>query len=171
MRLCDFEVGPERPFFLIAGPCVVEGEGLAIETAGVLKEITGRLGVPFIYKSSYDKANRTSLASFRGLGIEEGLEVLENVKRQIGVPVLTDVHEDSPLAEVAVVVDALQTPAFLCRQTGFIQAVARQGLPVNIKKGQFLAPWDMRHVVDKRVRPVTTRCSSASLAPHLATIT
>ncbi|MCA1852221.1 MAG: 3-deoxy-8-phosphooctulonate synthase, partial [Beggiatoa sp.] len=133
MRLCDFEVGPERPFFLIAGPCVVEGEGLAIETAGVLKEITGRLGVPFIYKSSYDKANRTSLASFRGLGIEEGLRVLENVKRQIGVPVLTDVHEDSPLAEVAAVVDVLQTPAFLCRQTGFIQAVARQGLPVNLK--------------------------------------
>lgn len=149
MRLCDFEVGPEQPFFLIAGPCVIEGEGLAIETAGLLKEITGRLGVPFIYKSSYDKANRTSLASFRGLGIEEGLRVLENVKRQIGVPVLTDVHEDSPLAEVAAVVDVLQTPAFLCRQTGFIQAVARQGLPVNIKKGQFLAPWDMRHVVDK----------------------
>jgi 2-dehydro-3-deoxyphosphooctonate aldolase (KDO 8-P synthase) len=149
MRLCDFEVGRERPFFLIAGPCVVEGEGLALETAGVLKEITGRLGIPFLYKSSYDKANRTSLASFRGLGIEEGLRVLENVKRQIGVPVLTDVHEDSPLAEVAAVVDVLQTPAFLCRQTGFIQAVARQGLPVNIKKGQFLAPWDMRHVVDK----------------------
>ncbi len=149
MRLCDFEVGPERPFFLIAGPCVVESEGLALETAGVLKEITERLHIPFIYKSSYDKANRTSLASFRGLGIAEGLRILEKVRREIGVAVLTDVHEDSPLREVASVVDVLQTPAFLCRQTGFIQKVARQGLPVNIKKGQFLAPWDMQHVVEK----------------------
>jgi 2-dehydro-3-deoxyphosphooctonate aldolase (KDO 8-P synthase) len=149
MRLCDFEVGADRPFFLIAGPCVVEGEGLALETAGRLKAITGRLGIPFIYKSSYDKANRTSLESFRGLGVERGLRVLEQVKREIGVPVLTDVHEDSPLGEVAAVVDVLQTPAFLCRQTNFIQDVARRGLPVNIKKGQFLAPWDMKHVVDK----------------------
>ncbi len=149
MRLCDFDVGPEQPFFLIAGPCVIESEGLAIDTAGALKEITGRLGIPFLYKSSYDKANRTSLGSFRGLGMEEGLRILDEVKRAIGVPVLTDVHEDTPLAEVAAVVDVLQTPAFLCRQTGFIQEVARQGLPVNIKKGQFLAPWDMRHVVEK----------------------
>lgn len=149
MKLCGFEVGPRQPFFLIAGTCVIESEALALETAGVLKEMTSRLKIPFIYKSSYDKANRTSSKSFRGPGIEEGLRILEKVKQQIGVPVLTDVHEDSPLNEVAAVVDVLQTPAFLCRQTNFIQNVARQGKPVNIKKGQFLAPWDMVNVVAK----------------------
>jgi 2-dehydro-3-deoxyphosphooctonate aldolase (KDO 8-P synthase) len=149
MKLCGFDVGIDRPLFLIAGPCVVESLQLQIDTAGRLKEITDRLGVPFIFKSSFDKANRSSANSFRGPGLEEGLRVLEAVKRQIGVPVLTDVHEYTPLDEVAAVVDVLQTPAFLCRQTDFIQNVARQGLPVNIKKGQFLAPWDMRHVVDK----------------------
>ncbi len=149
MQLCGFEVGERRPLFLIAGPCVIESEQLALDTAGRLKEICAALGVPFIYKSSFDKANRSSSASFRGPGIDEGLRILAEVKRQIGVPVLTDVHEDSPLAEVAAVVDVLQTPAFLCRQTNFIQNVARQGLPVNIKKGQFLAPWDMKNVVDK----------------------
>ncbi|OIQ88283.1 2-dehydro-3-deoxyphosphooctonate aldolase [mine drainage metagenome] len=149
MQLCGFEVGERRPLFLIAGPCVIESEQLALDTAGQLKEICAELGVPFIYKSSFDKANRSSSASFRGPGIDEGLRILAEVKRQIGVPVLTDVHEDTPLAEVAAVVDVLQTPAFLCRQTNFIQNVARQGLPVNIKKGQFLAPWDMKNVVDK----------------------
>ena len=149
MQLCGFEVGPEQPIFLIAGPCVIESEQLAIDTAGTLKTICADLGIPFIFKSSFDKANRSSSASFRGLGIEEGLRILAKVKQQIGVPVLTDVHEDTPLAEVAAVVDVLQTPAFLCRQTNFIQNVARQGLPVNIKKGQFLAPWDMKNVVDK----------------------
>jgi 2-dehydro-3-deoxyphosphooctonate aldolase (KDO 8-P synthase) len=149
MRLCNFEVGPGRPLFLIAGPCVVESEVLAIDTAGRLKEMTAKLGIPFIYKSSYDKANRTSHASYRGPGVGEGLRILEKVKKTIGVPVLTDVHEDSPLDEVAAVVDVLQTPAFLCRQTNFIQNVAQQGLPVNIKKGQFLAPWDMLPVVEK----------------------
>ncbi len=149
MKLCGFDVGIDRPLFLIAGPCVIESLQLQIDTAGRLKEITDRLGVPFIFKSSFDKANRSSANSFRGPGLEEGLRVLEAVKRQIGVPVLTDVHEYTPLDEVAAVVDVLQTPAFLCRQTDFIQNVARQGLPVNIKKGQFLAPWDMRHVVDK----------------------
>ncbi len=149
MKLCGFEVGIDQPLFLIAGPCVVESLQLQIDTAGRLKELTDRLGVPFIFKSSFDKANRSSAHSFRGPGLEEGLRVLEAVKRQIGVPVLTDVHEYTPLDEVAAVVDVLQTPAFLCRQTDFIQNVARQGLPVNIKKGQFLAPWDMRHVVDK----------------------
>ena len=149
MRLCDFEVGGDRPFFLIAGPCVIESVGLCLDTAGTLKEITAELGIPFIFKSSFDKANRTSHESFRGPGLEQGLAILEQVKRQIGVPVLTDVHEDSPLAEIAAVVDVLQTPAFLCRQTNFIQAVARQGKPVNIKKAQFLAPWDMQHVVAK----------------------
>lgn len=149
MRLCDFEAGPGQPLFLIAGPCVVESEALAIDTAGRLKEMTAKLGIPFIYKSSYDKANRTSHASYRGPGVEEGLRILGKVKKTIGVPVLTDVHEDSPLDEVAAVVDVLQTPAFLCRQTNFIQNVARQGLPVNIKKGQFLAPWDMLPVVEK----------------------
>ncbi|HZC03053.1 MAG TPA: 3-deoxy-8-phosphooctulonate synthase, partial [Gammaproteobacteria bacterium] len=149
MLLCDFEAGPDRPLFLIAGPCVIESEALAIETAGYLKELTASLGIPFIYKSSYDKANRTSLKSYRGLGIAQGLKILQKVRGAIGVPVLTDVHEDSPLDEVTAVVDVLQTPAFLCRQTNFIQHVARQGLPVNIKKGQFLAPWDMRHVVEK----------------------
>ncbi len=149
MKLCDFEAGLDRPLFLIAGPCVIESEGLALETAGMLKELTGKLGIPFIYKSSFDKANRTSVASFRGPGLEGGLKILEKVKQQLQVPVLTDVHEDTPLAEVASVVDVLQTPAFLCRQTNFIQNVARQGKPVNIKKGQFLAPWDMKHVAEK----------------------
>ncbi len=147
--LCGFPVGLKHPFFLIAGPCVIESETLALETAGQLKAITTRLGIPFIYKSSFDKANRTSTKSFRGPGLEEGLRILQKVKDQIGVPVLTDVHEDTPLAEVASVVDVLQTPAFLVRQTNFIQNVARQGKPVNIKKGQFLAPWDMQNVVDK----------------------
>ncbi len=149
MNLCGFEVGLNQPLFVIAGPCVVESEALALDSAGLLKEMTDRLGVPFIYKSSYDKANRSSAKSFRGLGLEQGLGILELVKKEIGVPVLTDVHEDTPLAEVASVVDVLQTPAFLCRQTNFIQNVARQGKPVNIKKGQFLAPWDMGNVVDK----------------------
>jgi 2-dehydro-3-deoxyphosphooctonate aldolase (KDO 8-P synthase) len=149
MKLCGFDVGPEHPFFLIAGPCVIESEQLALDTAGRLKEITGRLGVSFIYKSSFDKANRSSGASFRGPGLEGGLKVLAEVKRQIGVPVLTDVHEYTPMDEVASVVDVLQTPAFLCRQTDFIQNVARTMKPVNIKKGQFLAPWDMKHVAAK----------------------
>jgi 2-dehydro-3-deoxyphosphooctonate aldolase (KDO 8-P synthase) len=149
MKLCGFEVGLDRPLFLIAGPCVVESMQLQLDVAGRLKEITSRLGMAFIFKSSFDKANRSSGESFRGPGIEEGLKVLSEVKRQIGVPVLTDVHEYSPLDEVASVVDVLQTPAFLCRQTDFIQNVARAGLPVNIKKGQFLAPWDMKHVVAK----------------------
>lgn len=149
MNLCGFEVGLDRPLFLIAGPCVVESEQLAIDSAGQLKEICTRLNVPLIYKSSYDKANRSSHTSFRGLGIEEGLRILAEVKQQLGLPVITDVHEDTPLGEVAAVVDVLQTPAFLCRQTNFIQNVARQGLPVNIKKGQFLAPWDMKNVIDK----------------------
>ncbi len=149
MKLCDFTVGLDRPLFLIAGPCVIESEALAFETAGMLKEITGKLGIPFIYKSSFDKANRTSMTSFRGPGLEGGLKILEKVKQQLKVPVLTDVHEDTPLEEVASVVDVLQTPAFLCRQTNFIQNVARQGKPVNIKKGQFLAPWDMKHVAEK----------------------
>lgn len=149
MELCGFEIGLERPFFLIAGPCVIESEQLALDTAGQLREITGRLGIPFIYKSSFDKANRTSVESFRGPGFEAGLRILEKVKHSIRVPVLTDVHEDTPLSEVAAVVDVLQTPAFLCRQTNFIQRVARQGRPVNIKKGQFLAPWDMKYVVEK----------------------
>ncbi len=149
MQLCDFEVGVSQPFFLIAGPCVVESEQLAMDTAGQLKELTSGLGIPFIYKSSFDKANRSSHESYRGPGIEEGLRVLSEVKAKIGVPLLTDVHEDTPLDEVASVVDVLQTPAFLCRQTNYIQAVANTGLPVNIKKGQFLAPWDMKHVVEK----------------------
>jgi 2-dehydro-3-deoxyphosphooctonate aldolase (KDO 8-P synthase) len=149
MKLCHFEAGLARPFFLIAGPCVIESEQLALDTAGRIREVSDRLGIPFIYKSSFDKANRSSHQSYRGPGIEEGLRILENVKAQIGVPVLTDVHEDTPLAEVAAVVDVLQTPAFLCRQTNFIQNVARQGRPVNIKKGQFLAPWDMLNVVSK----------------------
>ena len=149
MNLCGFPVGLDRPFFLIAGTCVVESEQLAIDTAGALKEITAKLGIPFIYKSSFDKANRSSTGSYRGPGMEEGLRVLAEVKRQLGVPVLTDVHEDTPLSEVAEVVYVLQTPAFLCRQTNFIQNVAKQNKPVNIKKGQFLAPWDMKNVVDK----------------------
>lgn len=149
MKLCSFEVGLDKPFFLMAGPCVVESEQLAIDTAGYLKELTAKLDIPFIYKSSFDKANRSSMESFRGLGFEKGLEILAKVKKQIGVPIVTDVHEDTPLAEVASVVDVLQTPAFLCRQTNFILSVAAQGLPVNIKKGQFLAPWDMAQVVNK----------------------
>ena len=149
MKLCGFEVGLDKPLFLIAGPCVIESEQLALDTAGYLKELTTTLGIPFIYKSSFDKANRSSHESFRGLGVETGLAILEKVKQQIGVPVLTDVHEDTPLAEVASVVDVMQTPAFLCRQTNFIQAVAAQGIPVNIKKGQFLAPWDMANVAKK----------------------
>ncbi|MCU7904706.1 MAG: 3-deoxy-8-phosphooctulonate synthase [Candidatus Thiodiazotropha sp. (ex Epidulcina cf. delphinae)] len=149
MKLCGFEIGLDRPLFLIAGPCVIESEQLALDSAGELKALTSALGIPFIYKSSFDKANRSSAASFRGPGMEQGLMILEKVKSQIGVPVLTDVHEDTPLDEVAQVADVLQTPAFLCRQTNFIQNVVRTGRPVNIKKGQFLAPWDMSHVVDK----------------------
>jgi len=149
MKLCGFNAGIEHPLFLIAGPCVIENEALILDTAGTLKEITAALGMPFIFKSSFDKANRSSHKSFRGPGMEEGLRILESVKAQIGVPVLTDVHEDTPLDEVAAVVDVLQTPAFLCRQTNFIQAVASQGKPVNIKKGQFLSPWDMKNVSDK----------------------
>ncbi len=149
MNLCGYEVGPDRPFFLIAGPCVVESEQLQMDTAGTLKEICERLDVPFIFKSSFDKANRSSGDSFRGLGVEEGLRILAEVKKQIGVPVLTDVHEDTDFNQVAEVVDVLQTPAFLCRQTNFITRVAQAGLPVNIKKGQFLSPWEMKNVVDK----------------------
>ena len=148
MNLCNFEVGLDRPLFLIAGPCVIESMQLQLDVAGRLKEITGRLGIPFIFKSSFDKANRTSGTSFRGPGLEEGLKVLAEVKRQIGVPVLTDVHEYTPMDEVASVVDVLQTPAFLCRQTDFILKVASAGKPVNIKKGQFLSPWEMKHVAE-----------------------
>jgi len=149
MKLCGFEVGLDRPFFLIAGPCVVESMQLQIDTAATLKEITSELGIPFIFKSSFDKANRTSIHSFRGPGMEEGLKVLAEVKRQLGVPVLTDVHEYTPMDEVASVVDVLQTPAFLVRQTDFITRVCNAGKPVNIKKGQFLSPWDMKPVVEK----------------------
>ncbi|MCH8506543.1 MAG: 3-deoxy-8-phosphooctulonate synthase, partial [Ectothiorhodospiraceae bacterium] len=149
MDLCGFRAGLDQPLFLIAGPCVVESEQLALDTAGELKEICERLSIPFIYKSSFDKANRSSHESFRGLGMEQGLKILETVKARLGVPVITDVHEDTPLEEVASVVDVLQTPAFLCRQTNYIQKVASQGRPVNIKKGQFLAPWDMGNVVEK----------------------
>jgi len=149
MKLAGAEVGIDRPFFLIAGPCVIESPTLTQEIAGRLKELTTRLGIPYIFKASYDKANRSSRASYRGPGIDEGLKVLENVRRAVGVPVLTDVHEDTPLAEVASVVDVLQTPAFLCRQTNFILNTASQGKPVNIKKGQFLSPWEMKNVVDK----------------------
>jgi 2-dehydro-3-deoxyphosphooctonate aldolase (KDO 8-P synthase) len=149
MQLTGHEVGGREPFFLIAGPCVIESATLSQEVAGRLKEITGRLKIPYIFKASYDKANRSSRASFRGPGIEAGLKVLEEVRRAIGVPVLTDVHEDTPLGEVAAVVDVLQTPAFLCRQTNFILNAASQGKPVNIKKGQFLSPWEMQNVVDK----------------------
>ena len=149
MRLCGFEIGLGRPFFLIAGPCVVESMQLQLDVAGKLKEITGRLGIHFIFKSSFDKANRTSGSSFRGPGMEEGLRVLGEVKRQVGVPVLTDVHEYTPMDEVASVVDVLQTPAFLVRQTDFIRKVCSAGKPVNIKKGQFLSPWDMKPVVEK----------------------
>lgn len=149
MKLCNFEVGLDKPLFLIAGPCVIESEQMAIDTAGQLKEICQKLGIPFIYKSSYDKANRSSGKTFRGFGMEAGLKILEKVKAQIGVHVLTDVHSEDEIAPVASVVDVLQTPAFLCRQTDFIHAVARSGKPVNIKKGQFLSPWDMKNVVDK----------------------
>jgi 2-dehydro-3-deoxyphosphooctonate aldolase (KDO 8-P synthase) len=149
VKLCGFEAGLDSPFFLIAGTCVIESEQLAIETAGALKEICTRLDIPFIYKSSFDKANRSSGTSFRGPGIDEGLRILAEVKRQIGVPVLTDVHEDTDMQQVADVVDVLQTPAFLCRQTNFIMRVAGAGKPVNIKKGQFLSPWEMKNVTDK----------------------
>jgi 2-dehydro-3-deoxyphosphooctonate aldolase (KDO 8-P synthase) len=149
MKLCGFDVGLDRPLFLIAGPCVIESRDLAHETAGRLKEVTRALGIPFIYKSSFDKANRSAGSSFRGPGLDEGLTILESVRRDIGVPVLTDVHDIPEIEPVAAVVDVLQTPAFLCRQTDFIQAVAASGKPVNIKKGQFLAPWDMKNVVDK----------------------
>jgi 2-dehydro-3-deoxyphosphooctonate aldolase (KDO 8-P synthase) len=149
MKLTSFEVGPDRPFFLIAGPCVIESEQLVIEVAGRLKEMTAALKIPFIFKASFDKANRSSRSSFRGPGLEGGLAALAHVREQIGVPVLTDVHEDTPLEEVASVVDVLQTPAFLCRQTNFIVAVSSQHKPVNIKKGQFLSPWEMQNVVDK----------------------
>ena len=149
MELCGFKVGLDQPFFLISGPCVVESEQLQMDTAGTLKEITSELGIPFIFKSSYDKANRSSGASFRGPGMEKGLEILAKVKRELGVPVLTDVHTEDEVPAVAAVVDVLQTPAFLCRQTDFIRAVAQSGKPVNIKKGQFLAPGDMKNVIDK----------------------
>jgi 2-dehydro-3-deoxyphosphooctonate aldolase (KDO 8-P synthase) len=149
MKLLSFDVGPDRPFFLIAGPCVVESEGLVLDVAGRLKEMTTKLGIPFIFKSSFDKANRSSKSSFRGPGMEEGLRVLSEVKRQLNLPVLTDVHEDTPLSEVASVVDVMQTPAFLVRQTNFILNVCSQKRPVNIKKGQFLSPWEMQNVVDK----------------------
>ena len=149
MQLCNFEVGSDRPFFLIAGPCVVESEQMAVDVAAFLQELTTELGIAFIYKSSYDKANRSSHDSYRGPGIAEGLKILAKVKETLKVPVLTDVHDGSPLDEIATVFDVLQTPAFLCRQTDFIQDVASHGLPVNIKKGQFLAPWDMQHVVNK----------------------
>jgi 2-dehydro-3-deoxyphosphooctonate aldolase (KDO 8-P synthase) len=149
MRLAGHDVGLDRPFLLIAGPCVIESAGLTLEIAGRLKEITAKLAVPFIFKASFDKANRSSRASYRGPGLEAGLRVLEDVRRTVGVPVLTDVHEDTPLDEVAAVVDVLQTPAFLCRQTNFIINTARHGKPVNIKKGQFLSPWEMKNVVEK----------------------
>ena len=149
MELCGYKVGIDQPFFLLAGPCVIESEALALDTAGQLKQITDKLGIPFIYKSSFDKANRSSMQSFRGLVMEEGLRILQKVKDELGVPVITDVHEDTPMDEVAEVVDVLQTPAFLCRQTNFILKVAAAGKPVNIKKGQFMAPWDMKNVVDK----------------------
>ncbi len=149
MNLCGFEVGLDHPVFLIAGPCVIESEQLAVDTAGSLKEMTSRLGIPFIFKSSFDKANRSSAGSFRGPGATEGLRILAEVKRQVGVPVLTDVHEDTEMSEVAEVADVLQTPAFLCRQTNFIQRAARAGRPLNLKKGQFLSPWEMRNVVEK----------------------
>jgi len=149
MQLLNFNVGADQPFFLIAGPCVIESEGMAIDTAGYLRDLTDRLDIPFIYKSSFDKANRSSVQSFRGPGIAEGLRILAEVKSQTGVPVLTDVHEDTPINEVADVVDVLQTPSFLCRQTNFILKVASAGKPVNIKKGQFLSPWEMANVTEK----------------------
>lgn len=149
MKLCHFEAGQDQPFFLISGPCVVESEKLTMEIATTLKELTDELGIPYIFKASFDKANRSSHDSFRGPGMEEGLRILEKVKTDLGLPIITDIHEDTPLDEVASVVDVMQTPAFLCRQTNFIQNAAKQGIPLNIKKGQFLAPWDMKNVVDK----------------------
>ncbi len=149
MKLCGFDAGLDRPLFLIAGPDTLESEQLCIDVAGQLKEATGKLGMPYIFKGSFDKANRTSGRSYRGPGMEEGLQILAKVKKQVGVPVLTDVHEDTPLAEVAAVVDVMQTPAFLCRQTNFIRNAAKQGKPLNIKKGQFLSPWEMKNVVEK----------------------
>ena len=149
MDLCGFKVGIDQPFFLLAGPCVIESEAMALNTATQLKQITDKLGIPFVYKSSFDKANRSSIDSFRGLGMAEGLRILQKIKDEVGVPVITDVHEDTPMDEVAEVVDIIQTPAFLCRQTNFILKAAGAGIPVNIKKGQFMAPWDMKHVVDK----------------------
>jgi len=149
MKICHYEVGIDQKLLLIAGPCVIENESLCVETAGIVQEITKKLDINYIFKASFDKANRTSHESFRGLGIDKGLAILEKVKSDVGIPVLTDVHEDTPLDEVASVVDVLQTPAFLCRQTNFIQRVCSQGIAVNIKKGQFLSPWEMKHVVDK----------------------
>ncbi len=149
MKLCDFEVGLDQPLFLMAGPCVIEGEQIVMDIAAHMKEVTERLGINYVFKASFDKANRTSSSSYRGPGIDEGLRILQKVKDELGLPIITDVHEDTPLNEVAAVVDIMQTPAFLCRQTNFIQEVALQGIPVNIKKGQFLAPWDMANVVAK----------------------
>ena len=149
MKLCEFEVGQDQPFFLISGPCVVESESMTLSIAEKMKEVTEELGIPYIFKASFDKANRSSHNSFRGPGMEEGLRILEKIKNDLNLPILTDVHEDTPLDEVAEVVDVLQTPALLCRQTNFIQNVAKQGIPVNIKKGQFTAPWDMNNVVEK----------------------
>jgi 2-dehydro-3-deoxyphosphooctonate aldolase (KDO 8-P synthase) len=149
MKLCGFEAGPREPLFLIAGPCVIESRDLVFEVAETMKGITARLGIPYVFKASFDKANRTSSSSFRGIGMSSGLAILESVKKELGIPVLTDVHDDTPIEEVASVVDVLQTPAFLVRQTSFIQRVARAGKPMNVKKGQFLAPWDMKHVVEK----------------------
>ncbi len=149
MKLCGYQVGLDKPFFLLAGPCVIESEAMALDTATRLKQITDKLGIPFIYKSSFDKANRSSIDSFRGLGMAEGLRILQKVKDEVGVSVITDVHEDTPMDEVADVVDVIQTPAFLCRQTNFILKAAAAGIPINIKKGQFMAPWDMKNVVDK----------------------
>jgi 2-dehydro-3-deoxyphosphooctonate aldolase (KDO 8-P synthase) len=162
MKLCGFEVGLDKPLFLIAGPCVIESEQMAMDTAGRLKEICAEAGVNFIYKSSYDKANRSSGTSFRGLGIDEGLRILAEVKKQIGVPVITDIHSIDEIAAVSAVADVLQTPAFLCRQTDFIQAVAASGRPVNIKKGQFLAPGDMKNVVDRPKLPMAALTPSWS---------
>lgn len=152
MQVCGIEIGLDKPFFLIAGPCVIESEQFAMDTAGQLKELTARLKIPFIYKSSFDKANRSSGKSYRGPGVEEGLRILSEVKKTLKIPVLTDVHDDSPIEEISQVVDVLQTPAFLCRQTNFIERVASQNIPVNIKKGQFLSPWDMKNVVEKAQR-------------------
>ncbi len=149
MKLCGFEIGIDQPFFLIAGPCVIESPELNLSVAQQLKELTERIGIPFVFKSSFDKANRSSHSSYRGPGLEAGLKILERIRKEVGVPVLTDVHEDTPIEEVASVVDVLQTPAFLCRQTDFIRKAAAQGLPVNIKKGQFLSPWEMKNVVEK----------------------